>query len=226
MPPAGQRAFWAQWQGRERLTQAIQAAERELGVFDADVNFYAYLNDNPLPDINHEDEWYSVFRYLLSQATAARRRAVLERLAPMGLALFGSDWDAYLPQDSLLRRCLKGYLPMTEEPKAFARGSIFVNIHSIGHQTGPKMRYFNVCGMGGFQISDRPQFDEYLSDGKEAAYATSINDFVEKVSHFLSAKDERDEIRHAAHQRIAQDWTYKNWLQNVIIKLGVKTPSE
>ncbi|MDP8246279.1 MAG: glycosyltransferase [Candidatus Hinthialibacter antarcticus] len=225
LPLAGQQAFWAQWQGRDRLLQAIRNAEKELSDFDADVDFYAYLNENPLPDINHEDEWYSIFRYLLSQGTAARRRAVLEKLAPMGLALFGSDWDAYLPQNSILRRCLKGYLPMTEEPKAFARGSVFVNIHSIGHQTAPNMRYFNVCGMGGFQISDRPQFDEYLTDGTEAVYANSVDDFAGKVKHFLSAKDERDEIRHAAHLRVSKDWTYQNWLENVIKKLGAKTPS-
>lgn len=225
LPPAGQQRFWAQWKGRDSLIRAIQTAERELSDFDADVDFYAYLNDNPFPDINSEDEWYAIFRYLLSQGTAARRRTVLERIAPMGLVLFGSDWDAYLPQDSILRRCLKGYLPMTEEPKAFLRGSVFVNIHSIGHQMGPNMRYFNVCGMGGFQISDRPQFDHYLSDGKEAVYAKSVDDFAEKAQYYLSSPKKRDDIRYAAHQRISNDWTYKNWSENVLKKLGATTPS-
>ncbi len=225
LPPSGQQSFWAQWQGRDELIKAIQAAERDLSDFDQDLNLYTYLDDNPLPDINSEDEWYSIFRYLLSQGTAARRQAVLEQLAPMGLALFGSDWDAYLPQGSVLRRCFKGYLPMTEEPKAFSHGSIFVNIHSIGHQMAPNMRYFNVGGMGGFQISDRPQFDEYLANEKEAVYATRVSDFAQKVKHYLNSKQEREAIRHAAHQRISKDWTYKNWLENVIKKLGVKTPS-
>lgn len=225
LSPEARRHFWQPLEGRPELKKYIEEAERELGDFDRQIDFYAWLTDSPPPRIEHAHEWYAVFRYLLSQATAARRRTVLEALAPLGLTLFGGDWDAYLPADSPLRGCLKGYLPISEEPKAFQAGSVFVNIHSVGHQTGPNMRFFNVAGMGGFQISDRPGFDEYLASDSEALYADSVQAFVELTRQALADEAKRNDIRASALERVRRDWTYRNWLESVFEELNLKRPA-
>ncbi|MDX9754677.1 MAG: hypothetical protein RBU29_11975, partial [bacterium] len=110
-PPAVQE-FFARWAGRDDLIEAIRAAEAELGVFSPEKNLYQYLVQNRLPQLESEAEEYAIFRYLLCQGSAARRRTVLERIAGMGLHLFGGDWKAYLPPESPLHGGFRGYLPM------------------------------------------------------------------------------------------------------------------
>ncbi len=212
--------FRKRWEGRNELLRYVQEAENELSAFDRQNNLYDYLDAHPVPQIQSEEEEYAVFRYLLCQASAARRRALLEKIAPLGLGVWGGDWMGYLPKNSVLQSCLKGHLPMQEEPKIFHHGHIFVNIQSIGHVTGPNMRFFNVPGMGGFQISDG-NFSHYLEKDRETVYYTSEKEFLEKVQYYLHHPQEADEIRSKAHERIRRDWTYHRWFDWLCEELNV-----
>ena len=219
LPPASVQEFFRKWEGRNELIDYICEAENVLGDFNRQSNLYDYLDAHPIPQISTERERYEIFRYLLCQGSASRRRAILEWLAPFGLLLFGGDWNAYLPPDSSLRQCLKGALAMQEEPKAFAHGSVFVNVQSVGHATGPNMRYFNVAGMGAFQIGDCPQFDRYLQSDAEMVYCSSLDEYVDRVRYYLDRPSEMDAIRAAAQKKVNEKWTYNNWLDAVFEKI-------
>ncbi|MDP8245271.1 MAG: glycosyltransferase [Candidatus Hinthialibacter antarcticus] len=205
---SAERDHWLQvWKPRERAFNAINEAERALSEFDLQLNLYDYLEQNPIPDLG-EDESYQAFRYLLCQSTAARRMQILERLADKGLHVYG-NWRR--PPNSPLTSCLHGPLPMEQEQTLFKRGAIFINIHSTGHLTGPNMRFFNIAGMGGFQLSDGA-FDEFLEPGKEYASYQSLDEAVQKVEFYLQHPEQMNDIRQQAWQRVQRDWTYNNWL--------------
>jgi glycosyl transferase family 1 len=221
MAPPVVEAFKSQWKERQALLAYIEDAEKNLSDFNQQLNLYDYLTDNPMPQVNVEKEQYSIFRYLLCQASAARRKVILEKIAPLGLALFGGDWEHYLPENSALRNCLQGGLPIKEEQKVFLHGSVFINIQSIGHVNGPNMRFFNAAGMGAFQVSDAPQFDCYLKSGHEMIYASSLDEYYDQIHYYLDHKDEMDTIRTNAQKRVNKDWTYDNWLDRVFETLGV-----
>lgn len=206
-----ERDHWLQtWKPRERTYQAIIDAEQALSDFDLQLNLYDYLEQNPLPDLQSEIEEFQAFRYLLCQATAARRVQILERLTDKGLHVFG-NWEHSLRPDSPLRACLRGPLPMEQERNMFKRGSIFINIHSTGHLTGPNMRFFNVAGMGGFSLSDGA-FGEFLTPGVEYAVYRSLNELDDAADHYLNHPDEMNAIREQGRARVQKDWTYDNWL--------------
>lgn len=209
---------------KERLLAYIDRAEKELGEFDPDINLYNYIDRNPIPQVASEEESYPIFRYLLNQGSAARRRRLLEKLVPYGLILFGGDWQAYLPPESPLHGCLKGYLTISEEPKLFNLGHIFVNVHSIGHVTGPNMRFFNVPGMGGFQITDGQLFKEYLKENSETVFYASEDECVDRIRYYLNHPNEADEIRNRGFARVKRDWTYRNWIEWVFNELGILIP--
>ncbi|RJP34267.1 MAG: glycosyltransferase family 1 protein [Candidatus Omnitrophota bacterium] len=225
LSPQAVQQFRRRWTGRDQLLHSINAAEHALGRFDTRQNLYDYLSDHPLPQIHTEEEEYVIFRYLLCQGSAFRRRKLLEKIAPLGLGIWGGDWPGYLPPDSPLQRCLKGHLPMQEEPKIFSFGNIFVNIQSIGHVTGPNMRFFNVPGMGGFQISDG-HFSDYLQADRETVYYESEEEFLEKVRYYLHHPNEADEIRARAHARVLRDWTYDRWVAWVSDELHLVLPDQ
>lgn len=215
LPEAEVNQFWERWKGRDSLIQYLRDAEPALGDFDAQMNFYDFLEEHPIPQMENEKEKYAVFRYLLCQSSAVRRIQILERLAPLGLHVFGSGWERSLPPNSPIRPCLRGYFPMNEEPQIFAHGTLFINTHTIGNDFGPNMRFFNVAGMGAFQISDCPKFDRYLTADREMVYCSTLREFEEKTRYYLAHSEERDAIRERAQQRVNRDWTYGNWLDRV-----------
>jgi len=224
MSPQAVAEFHKRWKGRDELLDYIDEREKALSIFDPAINLYNTLDRSPIPQVTSEEESYAVFRYLLNQGSAARRRRLLEKIAPLGLVLFGGDWTAYLPPESPLHRCLRGYLTISEEPNLFQFGHLFVNIHSIGHVTGPNMRFFNVPGMGGFQITDGPELNTFLEDGSEAVFYSSEDEFLDRIRYYLDHTAEADEIRSQGFERVKKDWTYRNWVDWVFEELGIQNP--
>ncbi|MEW6234577.1 MAG: glycosyltransferase [Candidatus Omnitrophota bacterium] len=224
LSPQAASEFFNRWRGRDGLLDYIKRAETALSAFDPDINLYQTMSAEPPPQIGGLEEEYAVFRYLLCQGSAARRRRLLERIAPLGLVLFGGDWANYLPPDSPLRGCLRGHLPLRDEPKIFSHGHIFVNIHSVGHVTGPNMRFFNAAGMGGFQISDGPEFGVYYEPDSEMIYYRTESEFAERVRYYLAHPQEADEIRERARLRTLRDWTYQRWIDWVCGEIGLQAP--
>ncbi len=220
----GVNEFFQRWQGRDQLISFIKQAESQLNRFDSGTHLYQFFQNKPLPQIDSLEEEYAVFRYLLCQGSAHRRQSLLEKIAPYGLVLFGGDWDSFLPNDSPLRACWRGYLALNEEPKIFQFGHLFINIHSVGHVTGPNMRFFNVPGLGGFQISDRNQFENYMKDHHEIVFYSSTDELVEKVRYYLEHPDETEEIRRAGHARIRSEWTYQHWIEQIANALNKSLP--
>lgn len=224
MAPQQVHAFFLRLGDRKQLVSAVREAEAALSDFNRGLNLYDYLEAHPLPQIQDEKEEFEAFRYLLCQTTAARRRDLLERLAPLGLALYGT-WEHTLPPDSPLRGCLRGTLPMRREPELFARGAAFINIHSTGHVTGPNMRFFNVAGMGGLSLSDGA-FGEFLEPGTEYVGFASANEMIEQARYLLAHPHEADEIRAKGWERVRREWTYHRWVQLVTEELGLELPGE
>lgn len=203
------------WKEKTQLLLYVKEAEIELGDFDKQRHIYEYMEKNPIPQVETEKEKYDVFRYIYCQATAQRRITVLEKLAPLGLVLFGGDWNGVLPPNSPIRPCLQGVLPVHQEPEIFRYGSIFINQHTIGHVTGPNMRFFNVPGMGAFQISDANCFDVFFQPDEEAVFVRSVDEYVDQVQYYLSHKKEMDAIRMAGYERVKRDWTYHRWIDRL-----------
>lgn len=208
------------WKKRDALLLTILQAEQALGNFDLQQNLYDYLKENPLPQIESFYEEYQVFRYLLCQATAARRVRLLEKLARFGLVVFG-DWSNVSLTESPLQGCIKGPIPIDKEPDLFEQGNIFVNIHSVGHVTGPNMRFFNVPGMGGFSLTDG-EFQEYLHPGMEMAVFSSEKDLVDQTTYYLHHPKEADQIRYNGFGRVRKDWTYQKWIDMVFTGILLK----
>lgn len=222
--PEAVHVFFETIKERENLIRYIREAESVLRCLDVKTNLYRYLDEHPVPQISSEKEQYEVFRYLLCQATAARRIRLLESLIPLGLHIFGGDWNNVLSADSPLRGCLRGYLPIAEEPKIFAYGNLFLNIHSVGHMTGPNMRFFNTPGMGGFQISDQPDFSHFLLENRETIYYRTDAELVDRVQYFLSHPQDREEIRICGWERVRKEWTYQHWLNWIAAELKIALP--
>lgn len=207
--------FEALWKGRESVLNTVREAIDDLAEFLPENHFYEWCSHERYPEINSEQEHHAIFKYILCKAGSARRVRVLEAVAPLGLSLFGGDWNACLPQHSPLRGCLKGYLPQQKEREVFQHGSIFLNMHSVGCVDSCNMRFFNTPAMGAFQIADNRRFSRFLEPDREVVFATSVDEYKEKVQYYLSHTAERVSIGRAGWERVSRDWTYANWLDSI-----------
>ena len=222
LAPAEREALLAGWRDRPALCRYVQESLASLSRVECPTNMYQLLREHPIPQIETLEEEYAVFRFLLCEASAARRCRVLELLVPFGLALFGGDWSNALTPESPLLGCLRGRLPIDKDRDAFSHGSVFINIHSIGHVTGANMRFFNAAGMGAFQISDNPNLSRYLEPDKEIVFFTHEKDCVEKVRYYLAHPNEMDVVRAQAQERIRREWSYDRWAEWIAEPMGIR----
>ena len=170
-------------------------------------HLYNYLEAQSIPEVSTPEE-YAVFRYLYCQATPPAAAACWSGSRPAA-AHFGGDWQNYLP-DSPLLATLHGYLPIHEEAK-YSNTAISRELAHHRPVTGPNMRFFNVPGMGGFQISDRdsPRF----SNPVPKPFINLRDEIADRV-HIAgtSRRGGRIRLRPRAGKR---DWTYRAWIARV-----------
>jgi hypothetical protein len=216
--PADIQAVKSIFANRPELWKMILDLEEALSDFDQGLGIYHEMDKASLPFDSLEEE-YKVYRYLLCQATMRRRRYLLEKLLPYGLSIFG-NWNHSLDADSPLRAALHDPIPIQNERKIFSRGSLFINIHSVGHVTGPNMRFFNVAGMASALVSDG-DFASYLAPGKECIAFSSTQDLIDQVEYYQSHPQELHEIRFHGWQRVQSEWTYKHWYEIVCNEMGL-----
>jgi len=222
LPTEEREQFFRRWSDRDVLIQYLQKAERELSVFENHLDLFTYLDTHPVPQISTIEEKYAVFRFLLCEATAARRCYLLEKISHLGPAIFGY-WENKIPAHSPLRQNLRGPISIHDEPQVVSQGGLFVNIHSVGHVTCPNMRFFNMPGLGGFQLSDG-DFADYLEPDTETVYYRTGDEWVERVTYYLHHPEEADEIRRRGNERIRRDWTYAKWVEMAFAEMKLSLP--
>lgn len=219
LPPNEVNAFWKRIQQKTELTGYVKEALQVVGRFDNNTDLFAFLEENPVRQVENRNDSFLVYRFLLCQTTQMRRIELLESIAGLGLHVFG-NWQ-HLPPDSPLRACVKGFMPIQKEPEIYPYVNVAVNIHSSGHVTSPNMRFFNSPGLGAVQITDGP-FESFLSPQSETVYYRSVQEFREKVEYYLHHPQEADAIRQQALSRIQQEWTYTHFLQMVSKQTGIR----
>ncbi|HQP98751.1 MAG TPA: glycosyltransferase [bacterium] len=221
--PNKRRRLEEKWRSRPGFLDSLNEMAEEISHPESEHDLYEMMT-NRFQGID-EDEEYDIFDYLLCESSARRRIRILERLIPLGLEIYGGDWDYTLPPDHPLRACLRGVLPPDQVPAMHCAASVVVNIHSVGHLTGPNMRFFNIPGVGGVQVSDAGQeFERYMTDGMETLFFRSEEECVEKVRWLLNHDAVRRQMRHAGRNRVLRDHTYDRWITDVFSAFGYRLP--
>ncbi|MFH1738973.1 MAG: glycosyltransferase [bacterium] len=224
LDPVKRKRFDEEWKSREKLRAFLDTAAEEISHCGSKRTLYDIVSGD-IPQVDSEEDEYDVFDYLLCEGSARRRIQILEALVPLGLEIYGGDWEYILPPNHPLRGCLRGVLHPEQVPQAHLSASVVINIHSVGHVTGPNMRFFNVPGVGGVMVSDAEyEFDQLLSDGTEALFYRTPDECVEKVKWILEHNRERAELREAARARVLGEHTYDRWVKDVFTTFEYRLP--
>ena len=102
-----------------------------------------------------------------------------------------------------------GVKTLTEMPIIFRESSINLNITMRPIATGLSLRVFDVCGCGGFLLTNwQEELPELYEPGLEVEYFTSQEELLDKADYYLKHDDERRTIAIRGYERTKREHTY------------------
>lgn len=85
-----------------------------------------------------------------------------------------------------------------------------------------KGRNFEIPGCGAFLLSDfADNLEDYYQNGKEIVICQNIDDFIEKIRHYLKYPEEREKIAMASYQQTLQNHTYEKRFEQIFKTIGL-----
>lgn len=177
------------------------------------------------PAIN--DQFKSDISYVGTNL-ADKRDFIENGLLPLNkifdLKIYGQDWTladrmmgwiqrgGQLFNIPYIRAIQKPKLAITDEGEIYGNSTVSVNIHD-SHQRkyggDCNERAFKIPLCGGFQISDHVKcLEKYFVPDREIIIGNNLDDWKEKVIHYIQNPEERDSIINAGKARVLAEHTY------------------
>ncbi|MDQ4501902.1 glycosyltransferase [Sinomonas sp. ASV322] len=149
------------------------------------------------------------------------RVALLAALREAGLPIraYGRQWSHH-PFDrlrtwELSRPALQSErdIPLARAYSVQAEAAAALNVHGL--QAGLAMRSFEVPGMGGLQLVDRPDIAEFYEVGTEALVFGSTDELVDLATRSLRDRAWSERIRAAGRRRSLAEHTFAHRISQV-----------
>ena len=148
------------------------------------------------------------------------------------LRVLASRFDVFLCSGSvqegelalLAQVKLHGRVSYTEEmPRLFASSKINLNATLRCIQTGIPLRALDICGCGGFLLSNyQEELAECFVPGKEIVLYESVADAPEKATYYLQHEEERKRIAENGHARVQSDFRYEDRIDTMFQTAGLQ----
>jgi spore maturation protein CgeB len=132
---------------------------------------------------------------------AAYFEALVRELPGVKLRLYGMYWERV----RALRPYARGFAVARDYRLAVGRARIAANLVRRANRDDHVMRTFEIPACGGFMLTERSAtHDELFAEDKEAAFFSSPEEFVAKVSSYLARDQDRARIAAAGYRKITQ----------------------
>jgi len=148
--------------------------------------------------------------------TGEYRRALLETLSDVPLAIFGDE--GWRRCGGVVTRAYRGGPVSSERAnQIYASGAIALNLHHPQFRRGTSLRTFSLCCSGAFQIADwRDGLDRWLTPGVELETFRTPGELHELVDRYLSDAGARARVAAAGRARVLAEHTYRHRLESML----------
>lgn len=156
-------------------------------------------------------------RYACDICTAgnlyAYRVAFFHNLADYNVRIWGLPPPLWLDPGLVKPMLENRFVAHGEKAAAFRSAKIVMNNLNPSEIWGTNVRTFEICGAGGFQMTDsRPCLSQLFQIDREIITFDDILDMREKITYYLAADDERAAIAMAGQRRALSEHTYAHRL--------------
>jgi spore maturation protein CgeB len=136
--------------------------------------------------------------------------------------LQGHTWRIYgnVPpwlESPMLQRHTGRYLSGMAKVDAYRAAAIVFNSNHPAEVGGINARTFEVCGAGGFLLTDaHPALGQYYEPDVEVGVYSDIEDLASKVRFYLDRPELRRQMSERAHARTVREHTYERRVQRLL----------
>ncbi|MBR3516869.1 MAG: glycosyltransferase [Lachnospiraceae bacterium] len=159
-------------------------------------------------------------RYLIAHSYIGSELAETERIRLLNALAEYYEVDLYTYSDTSVVpkvRAHKGVNTLTEMPLVFHKSRINLNITMRPIATGLSLRLFDVCGCGGFLLTNwQEELPELYEPGVEAEYFGSKEELLDKAGYYLEHDEKRAEIAILGYKRTKAEHTYDRRIAEMI----------
>lgn len=179
-------------------------------------------------DLEQQSIVNRIDRYIASEQYIGFEEAVCERRKTLSILSEWFDTALYTRSDtSDIRKAAPGLhiydgvKTLTEMPLVFAGSRINMNITVKPIKSGLSLRVFDICGCGGFLMTNyQAELPEYFDIGTEAECYSSTEELREKIAFYLSNEDARERIAAAGLVRVRSEHTWTQRVARIIKKVS------
>ncbi len=206
---------------------AVMAAQMQLvGINILEKLIPDSLADSLAPLISKDD--YPLFhedpaarRYMLANSFLGSQLAVTERLRYLSSVSEHFRLDLYTLSDASAlteaRLHPGGADTLSEMPLIFHESRINLNITIRPIATGLSLRLFDVCGCGGFLLTNyQEELPELYEPGLEVETFSSPEELLDKTGWYLEHEEERAAIARAGYERTKAEHTYEKRITEML----------
>ncbi len=155
----------------------------------------------------------SAKRYIFANSFIGSDLAWRERLLYLNSLGKHFDVDLYTGSDTSELKNIHTHgtvKTLTEMPLIFNFSRINLNITTRSIQTGLSLRNFDICGCGGFLMTNyQEELPELYEPGTEAEYFSSAEELVDKCAYYLEHEEERAAIARRGYERTVSSHSYE-----------------
>ena len=158
--------------------------------------------------------------FLFAQYVINRQITAMERTEMLTAIGQRYSFDLYTPDETLtLPGCINhgkvDYYDMA--PYVFKTAKINLNITLRSIKSGIPLRAFDICGAGGFLLTNyQADFMDCYVPGEDFVYYESKEDLLSKIDYYLKHEDERAAIAKNGFERTAANHTYKHRIEEMV----------
>lgn len=205
----------------ESLTEEIVSALQK-----ADVNFYSSkdtvntLRDGDLNYNFSEKSNLDISKFVAAHCYLGLQAAETERIRTLNTLAQYFNVDLYTRSDTSDLKNVHihgGVKTLTQMPKIFHLSKINLNMTIKPIQTGLPLRVFDICGCGGFCMTNyQAEISEYFEIGRDLEAYGSLEELVDKCSYYLTHEEERQQIALNGYQKVQKYHTYVNRIAEMV----------
>lgn len=149
------------------------------------------------------------------------RAKMVEHLLKAGIKvdLFGTP-DRRFPSDAVSKNFRNEFITGDRKAEVLQGAKIVFNNFHYAEVESANVKFFEIYGIGGFQICDyKPVLEEYSAIDVERFTYKTIDDAIEKIKYYLQTPSERYEIAEMQMKHFHQYHTYAKRMQDIFSKI-------
>jgi spore maturation protein CgeB len=147
---------------------------------------------------------------------------IVRQFPSLNIKIRGPYWMRDLKDKKLKKYITEKPLFGKQYADFFRTSRININIIDDTNYPGANMRFFEIMGAGGLQLSSScPEMESIFIDKQDIVYFHSKQSLIEKIDYILNSPNIEKQIRENGYKKVQNNHTYKHRTETLLNQLNI-----